>query len=180
MMPTVGEPCPVVGACYWGSSSCSPWCAWPCSPPPSSSAPSTRACLLHPHAPPCGPHPAPCLLKSSFVFVESVKTQATAENDTSDFPLGPYAPWDITANHSRQLSFTTTEGAVPNNDLWSLFFVMMMTMMTMTMTTTCSGTWMNVDVSPDGQQILFDLLGDIYTLPVTVCCALARPSPFVV
>lgn len=29
-----------------------------------------------------------------------------------------------------------------------------------------SGTWMNVDVSPDGKQIVFDLLGDIYLLPI--------------
>jgi imidazolonepropionase-like amidohydrolase/Tol biopolymer transport system component len=28
------------------------------------------------------------------------------------------------------------------------------------------GTWMNVDVSPDGRMIAFDLLGDIYTLPI--------------
>ena len=28
------------------------------------------------------------------------------------------------------------------------------------------GTWMNLDVSPDGKEIVFDLLGDIYTLPV--------------
>jgi Tol biopolymer transport system component/imidazolonepropionase-like amidohydrolase len=27
------------------------------------------------------------------------------------------------------------------------------------------GTWMSVDVSPDGQTLAFDLLGDIYTLP---------------
>ena len=31
---------------------------------------------------------------------------------------------------------------------------------------TRSGTWMSVDVSPDGQQLVFDLLGDIYTLPL--------------
>ena len=30
-----------------------------------------------------------------------------------------------------------------------------------------SGTWMNVDLSPDGKTIAFDLLGDIYTIPVT-------------
>ena len=29
------------------------------------------------------------------------------------------------------------------------------------------GTWMNLDLSPDGQQIVFDLLGDIYTIPVS-------------
>ncbi len=28
------------------------------------------------------------------------------------------------------------------------------------------GTWMNLDVSPDGKQIVFDLLGDIYSMPV--------------
>lgn len=30
-----------------------------------------------------------------------------------------------------------------------------------------NGTWMNVDVSPDGRLIVFDLLGDIYTMPMT-------------
>jgi len=29
------------------------------------------------------------------------------------------------------------------------------------------GTWMNLDVSPDGQTIAFDLMGDIYTMPVS-------------
>lgn len=28
------------------------------------------------------------------------------------------------------------------------------------------GTWMAVDVSPDGNQIVFDLLGDLYTIPI--------------
>ena len=31
---------------------------------------------------------------------------------------------------------------------------------------TDSGTWMNVDVSPDGTQIVFDLLGDLYLMPI--------------
>lgn len=33
--------------------------------------------------------------------------------------------------------------------------------------TTDEGTWMNLDVSKDGKSIVFDLLGDIYTMPLT-------------
>ncbi len=32
--------------------------------------------------------------------------------------------------------------------------------------TTDQGTWMSVDVSPDGQTVVFDLLGDLYTVPI--------------
>jgi len=48
--------------------------------------------------------------------------------------------WDVTAPHgpSETISFTTQEG-----------------------------TWINLDVSPDGRTIVFDLLGDIYAMPVT-------------
>jgi len=32
--------------------------------------------------------------------------------------------------------------------------------------TTSKASWMSLDVSPDGQTIVFDLLGDLYTLPI--------------
>ncbi len=32
---------------------------------------------------------------------------------------------------------------------------------------TDEGTWMNLDVSPDGQTVIFDLLGDIYSMPIS-------------
>ena len=49
------------------------------------------------------------------------------------------APWDVSAAHgkTKTVKFTTAEG-----------------------------TWMDLDVSPDGRQIAFSLLGDIYLLPV--------------
>ncbi len=49
------------------------------------------------------------------------------------------AKWDVNAKRaaSRAVSFETSEG-----------------------------TWMSVDVSPDGRSLVFDLLGDIYTMPI--------------
>ena len=39
---------------------------------------------------------------------------------------------------------------------------------------TNEGTWMNLDVSPDGTQIVFDLLGDIYLMPIAGTATPAR------
>ena len=33
--------------------------------------------------------------------------------------------------------------------------------------TTNNGTWISLDVSPDGKQIVFDLMGDIYSIPIS-------------
>jgi Tol biopolymer transport system component len=42
----------------------------------------------------------------------------------------------------------------------------LMTTRTMSFTTS-EGSWMSLDLSPDGRLIVFELLGDLYTLPVT-------------
>jgi len=42
--------------------------------------------------------------------------------------------------------------------------------------TTDEGTWMSLDVSPDGRTILFDLLGDLYTVPIDGGDATRRTS----
>jgi imidazolonepropionase-like amidohydrolase/Tol biopolymer transport system component len=59
---------------------------------------------------------------------------------TLSFAQKPKETWDVAASHgpAKEVSFTTSEG-----------------------------TWMNLDVSPDGQEIVFDMLGDLYTLPIT-------------
>ena len=43
---------------------------------------------------------------------------------------------------------------------------------------TTTGTWVSLDVSPDGQTIAFDLLGDIYTIPISGGPATAIESGF--
>ncbi|MBI4890591.1 MAG: PD40 domain-containing protein [Acidobacteria bacterium] len=43
---------------------------------------------------------------------------------------------------------------------------------------TRTGTWMNLDVSPDGQEIVFELLGDIYSMPIAGGEAKALTSGF--
>ncbi|MGH7596886.1 MAG: amidohydrolase family protein [bacterium] len=67
-------------------------------------------------------------------------TKATKQDSTKKSDSSKKKEWDVTAAHgpTSDVEFTATEG-----------------------------TWMNLDVSPDGKEIVFDLLGDIYIMPIT-------------
>ena len=78
---------------------------------------------------------------SIFIFFPgSLWAQNADSLATADSSDGEDSKWDITEvrGPSRVIEFTVDEG-----------------------------TWMSVDISPDGATLVFDLLGDLYTLPVS-------------
>jgi imidazolonepropionase-like amidohydrolase/Tol biopolymer transport system component len=58
----------------------------------------------------------------------------------------------LTTNAQEKLKWDVSEPALPYSEVTI---------------ETDEGTWMNVDVSPDGEQLAFDLLGDIYIMPIS-------------
>ncbi|HUF27471.1 MAG TPA: amidohydrolase family protein [Gemmatimonadaceae bacterium] len=81
-------------------------------------------------------------LLASLITAVVLVTPLTAQEPDTGRTATPTIPerWDVSAKHgpTRDVEFETTEG-----------------------------TWISVDVSPDGRTLAFDLLGDIYTMPVT-------------
>ena len=76
-------------------------------------------------------------LDTSLATSSTQAFQEVTESDSLELSL-PKHNEDLPMDPARQVSFTTTEG-----------------------------TWISVDVSPDGQHIVFDLMGDIYRMPFT-------------
>ncbi|KAI9293269.1 hypothetical protein K502DRAFT_325401 [Neoconidiobolus thromboides FSU 785] len=73
--------------------------------------------------------------------VSSVGPQADdgkASSDSDPLPIRPLGEWDIKKPLSEKLNYKVNEA-----------------------------TWVNVDVNPEGNELIFDVLGDIYTLPIT-------------
>ena len=81
----------------------------------------------------------PALLASTFLLSSSSLAQE-ADKNTDNKQAAKEEKWDVQAPPlpTRKVSIDVDEG-----------------------------TWMNVDLSPDGQTIAFDLLGDIYTMPIS-------------
>jgi Tol biopolymer transport system component/imidazolonepropionase-like amidohydrolase len=76
----------------------------------------------------------------SFFTISFLLAQVPADTTKKDTTKKDDKKWDVTAKHgpTTDIEFDTDEG-----------------------------TWISVDVSPDGKQIVFDLLGDIYIMPIT-------------
>ncbi|MFN4763843.1 amidohydrolase family protein [Gillisia sp. Q332] len=79
----------------------------------------------------------------TLLLVMSSATLLAQENTTQTDSLKKDKKWDVSN---------------PYTDDWKINEVPL---------NTDEGTWMNLDVSPDGKTIVFDLLGDIYAMPVS-------------
>ena len=79
------------------------------------------------------------LLASSFPQVQAQDSIPKADSAKVPASSPKNDTWDVetTLGFDRELNFETTVG-----------------------------TWMNLDVSPDGQRIAFEILGDLYDLPI--------------
>lgn len=88
-------------------------------------------------------HPAVIFLAFLFLFISPFYTLANgyagSGKDTIGKDLNKFSNYpDLPLKPERKVSFTTSEGS-----------------------------WISVDVSPDGETIAFDMMGDIYTMPIT-------------
>jgi Tol biopolymer transport system component/imidazolonepropionase-like amidohydrolase len=85
---------------------------------------------------------AAVLLFSGAALAQTPAAPAPAQDATKDAPKDPTADkpkWDVraAAGYDRTLKLDVREGS-----------------------------WMSLDVSPDGKEVVFDLLGDIYVMPI--------------
>jgi len=96
----------------------------------------------HPHKKPSQTEVKRAAASTKSDTAESMKSKmaVTAENDATESEDKEDEKWDVMnpPGDKRDIDINVTEG-----------------------------TWMSLDVSPDGKTIAFDMLGDIYTMPIT-------------
>lgn len=99
-------------------------------------------------------HSVTCLLLASSAAVhaqeqappepspsEAATQHAPPQSPAASQPVTPAQKWDV----ERPRGVTTRTVSIDTDE----------------------GTWMNVDVSPDGSRVAFDMLGDIYVMPIS-------------
>ena len=91
-------------------------------------------------APPVAPVAPPLPQPGNAEPLTQAKPANIAASPTTSATPGKSSKWDVSARHG------------PGHDA---------------IIDTRTGTWMSIDVSPDGREVAFDLLGDIYTVPIT-------------
>jgi imidazolonepropionase-like amidohydrolase/Tol biopolymer transport system component len=81
-------------------------------------------------------------------------------------PPTPVSPADAATAHSPPAAPPREAGDTSAEAKWNVEAPQGLALRKVPISTD-EGTWMNVDVSPDGSRITFDMLGDIYVMPIT-------------
>src|SRR5256885_472599 len=68
----------------------------------------------------------------------------------------------LVATHAQNREYTVVAGSAPRDPTNTL----PLKTTRIARFTTDEGSWMSLSLSPDGRTILFDLLGDLYTVPI--------------
>ncbi|MBC7895187.1 MAG: PD40 domain-containing protein, partial [Cytophagaceae bacterium] len=76
--------------------------------------------------------------------------------------LAGFLPTLLSGQATRQPEYTVVEGSAPQHPTNTL----PLKTTRIVRFTTDEGSWMSLSLSPDGRTLMFDLLGDLYTLPV--------------
>ncbi|GAA4004237.1 amidohydrolase family protein [Sphingomonas humi] len=95
-----------------------------------------------------------CALLASSALAAAQETQ----------PPSP-SPSEAASQHAPPAGAAQESGTKADAAKWNVEAPRGLTLRKVKLDTT-EGTWMNVDVSPDGSRIAFDMLGDIYVMPI--------------